>query len=234
MSERGEAFLDAVRVAVATIADLPPEQRIEALNAATAVLAAAHPIQDPVSAVHWVPADQVVANDYNPNTVAPPEMELLRVSIAADGYTQPIVCYHDTDADRYVVVDGFHRNRVGKEDAEIRERVLGHLPVVVIDKPLPERIASTIRHNRARGTHGIQPMAQIVEELYFRGWSDKRIGEELGMTKDEVLRLKQFRGLAALFADRPFSKSWEWEEGEDGGEPELADAGAGQAGGTVG
>ena len=233
MGERGETFVAAVRAAVATIADLPAEERIEALNAAVQVLAEAHPIHDPVSAVRWVPADQVVANDYNPNTVAPPEMELLRVSIAADGYTQPIVCYHDAEADRYVVVDGFHRNRVGKEDPEVRERVLGHLPVVVIDKPLPERIASTIRHNRARGTHGIQPMAQIVEELYFRGWSDKRIGEELGMAKDEVLRLKQFRGLAALFAGRPFSKSWEWGEGDrDGGEPELA--GTGPTGGTVG
>lgn len=220
MSAPAEDFLAAIRAAVALLADLPPGERIDALNAAGAVLAEANPIQAPVGAVRWVEAEEVVANDYNPNQVAPPEMELLRVSIAADGYTQPIVCYRDDDASRYVVVDGFHRNRIGKEDPEIRQRVMGRLPVVVIDKPLPERIASTIRHNRARGTHAIQPMAQIVEELYFRGWSDKRIGQELGMDKDEVLRLKQFRGLAALFATRPFSPSWTLEadaEGETGG-----------------
>ena len=149
------------------------------------------------------------ANDYNPNKVAPPEMRLLELSIKQDGYTQPIVAYYDKKQDKYIIVDGFHRHRVGKESKDVKERVKGYLPLVVIDKPLKERIASTIRHNRARGTHEILPMAKIVEKLYFSGWSDKRIAEELGMEKDEILRLKQFTGLGSLFAGRKYSRAWE-------------------------
>lgn len=185
------------------------QEKIEILNKMRELLHEYNPIKEPVDLIRWVPANKVVANDYNPNRVAPPEMKLLEHSIRMDGYTQPIVVYYNKVKDAYIVVDGFHRNRVGKEVIDIRERIKNRLPVVVIDKDLKERIASTIRHNRARGTHAIPGMAKIVEMLYFMGWSDKKIATELGMEKDEVLRLKQFMGLPALFKKRDYSKAWE-------------------------
>lgn len=159
----------------------------------------------PVSFVKWAPIEEISANDYNPNTVAPPEMALLEHSIASDGYTQPIVVW-DT-GNGYEVIDGFHRYRVGKEKLK-----LSHLPVVVanenrVDKG--DRIASTIRHNRARGKHQVGAMSEIIQELARRNWSDEKIAKELGMEPDEVLRLKQITGLAELFADREFSEAWE-------------------------
>jgi ParB-like chromosome segregation protein Spo0J len=160
----------------------------------------------PVSRVQWVPAENVTANDYNPNKVAPPEMKLLKHSIEMDGFTQPIVVW-ETETGQYEVVDGFHRYRIGKE-----ELGLSHLPVVIVNQDRTDRgdrIASTIRHNRARGKHQIQAMSDIVVELSRRNWSDKRIGKELGMDPDEVLRLKQITGLAELFADEEFSEAWE-------------------------
>lgn len=160
--------------------------------------------QHPVSFVQWVPADQVTANDYNPNAVAPPEMKLLQISIESDGFTQPIVVWQ-TEAG-YEVVDGFHRHLVGKKLG------LSHLPVVVINgdrSDRNDRIASTIRHNRARGKHQVEAMSDIVIELSRRNWSDERIARELGMDADEVLRLKQITGLAEMFADREFSEAWE-------------------------
>ena len=166
---------------------------------------------EPVDSVIWVPCDQVEANDYNPNSVAPPEMELLHTSIQEDGYTQPIVVWEREDG-MYEVVDGFHRNRVGKEYKDIKERVGGYLPVVVINNERidkGDRIASTIRHNRARGKHQIEKMSDIVLELKRRNWSDKKIGKELGMEPDEVLRLTQITGLAEMFADKEFSEAWE-------------------------
>jgi ParB-like chromosome segregation protein Spo0J len=161
----------------------------------------------PVSRVQWVKTDLVHANDYNPNQVAPPEMALLMTSIESDGYTQPIVVWALDDG-TYEVVDGFHRHLVG------RELGLTHLPVVVINDERTDRgdrIASTIRHNRARGKHQVGAMSEIVQELARRNWSDKKIGKELGMDPDEVLRLKQVTGLAELFADREFSEAWEVE-----------------------
>ena len=158
----------------------------------------------PVSAVRWVPADKVRANDYNPNTVAKPEMDLLRRSIEADGYTQPIVVWEVEGG--YEVIDGFHRHLVGKEMG------LSHLPVVVVNKESTDRndrIASTIRHNRARGKHRISSMSDIVVELSRRNWSDEKIARELGMDADEVLRLKQISGLAELFENEDFSEAWE-------------------------
>jgi ParB-like chromosome segregation protein Spo0J len=158
----------------------------------------------PVSFVKWVPSDQVFANNYNPNKVAPPEMKLLEISIQEDGFTQPIVVWEVEDG--YEVIDGFHRHLVGKKMG------LSHLPVVIINEnrtDKADRIASTIRHNRARGKHQIQAMSDIVVELSRRNWSDKRIGKELGMDEDEVLRLKQITGLAELFADEEFSEAWE-------------------------
>lgn len=161
----------------------------------------------PVSRVIWVPAELVVANDYNPNHVAAPEMELLRISIERDGFTQPIVVF-PVDF-RYVVIDGFHRHLVGKSMG------LSHLPVVIVNPSSTERnnrIASTIRHNRARGKHKIGSMSDIVVELSRRNWSDKKIAEELGMDSDEVLRLKQISGLAELFENDEFSEAWEPED----------------------
>lgn len=164
---------------------------------------------EPVDMVYWVKNETVVANDYNPNSVAPPEMELLERSIDADGYTQPIVSYPRDDVTE--VVDGFHRHRVGKESALIQERVKGYLPVVKIKKSQEDkndRMASTIRHNRARGKHKVESMAEIVIALKRRNWSDAKIGKELGMDPDEVLRLTQIKGLAEMFSNQEFSEAW--------------------------
>lgn len=167
---------------------------------------------EPVDCVQWVPCDSVKANDYNPNSVAPPEMKLLELSITADGYTQPIVAF--CGGEGFEVVDGFHRNRVGRESASVRERVKGYLPLVVINEDregINDRMAATIRHNRARGKHRIDAMSEIVVELKRRNWSPKKIGAELGMDPDEVLRLTQISGLAEMFADKEFSEAWEAE-----------------------
>jgi len=187
--------------------ELEIPEKIQLLNKVKIIVSKHSPFRDPVDVVQWVPSELVIANEYNPNRVAPPEMRLLYLSIAQDGYTQPIVTFPEND--HFTVVDGFHRNRVGKEYADITKKIYGHLPVVVLNKALQDRMASTIRHNRARGTHAIAPMSKVVEELYFLGWSDKKIAEQLGMEKDEVLRLKQFTGLGNLFKHREFSKAWE-------------------------
>lgn len=185
--------------------------KIEAINTIRLALHEHSPLRDhPVDCVIWVRSEDVTANDYNPNTVAKPEMELLRLSIEADGYTQPIVTYPDGMA--RVTVDGFHRGRVGKECESIRDRCKGRLPVTAIRPNRGERndrIAATIRHNRARGKHGIEAMSDIVMELARRNWNDAKIAKELGMEPDEVLRLKQITGLAELFRDREFSEAWD-------------------------
>ena len=163
----------------------------------------------PVYGVRAVPVDKVVANDYNPNRVAPPEMKLLELSIWEDGYTQPVVTYYDKKLDVYVVVDGFHRFQILKTSKRIHDRERGLLPVVVIDKPIEDRIASTIRHNRARGMSDIDSMSDLVAELHILGRSDAWIAKNLGMDADEILRLKQVGGLADLFRDKEFSQSWD-------------------------
>ena len=163
----------------------------------------------PVYNVKAIPIEKIQANAYNPNKVAPPEMKLLYLSIKEDGYTQPVVCYYIADKDIYEVVDGFHRYLVMKTCKDIYEREKGKLPVAVIDKPLGERIASTIRHNRARGSHDVDLMSNIVAELTELGKSNAWISKHLGMGADEVLRLKQITGLAALFKDDEFSRAWE-------------------------
>lgn len=187
------------------------EQRVDRLNTVRDELSVVSPFcNEPVDRVHWVPAESVNANDYNPNTVAPPEMELLRLSILEDHYTQPIVA--QADDGRYEVVDGFHRNRVGREDPEIRERIHGYLPVVAIRADRvdrSDRMAATIRHNRARGQHQVPKMSEIVIALARRNWSDEKIAKQLGMDPDEVLRLKQISGLAEAFRDRDFSRAWD-------------------------
>lgn len=163
----------------------------------------------PVYNVKAVAMDKIQANTYNPNSVAGPEMELLETSIWEDGYTMPIVCYYLADKDKYEIVDGFHRYTTMKNSKRIREREKGMLPVVVIDKDESNRMASTIRHNRARGSHSIELMSNIVAELTQAGMSDAWILKHVGMDKDELLRLKQITGLADLFKDKEFSKAWE-------------------------
>ena len=165
--------------------------------------------KSPVYNVLAVPISKVRANDYNPNAVAPPEMELLETSIWEDGYTQPVVTYYDDKNDVYIVVDGFHRFLTLRNSQRIREREGGMLPVVVLDKDMSDRMASTIRHNRARGSHNIELMSQIVTELVEMGKGDRWICQHIGMSPDELLRMKQITGLASLFATKEFSQAWE-------------------------
>jgi len=204
------------------ISDFDTDQKIELINNLKLKLHEISPFKnEPVDCVIWVRNEEIKANDYNPNKVAPPEMELLEISIMNDGYTQPIVTWGTED--KHEVIDGFHRHRVGKEDETIRTRVHGYLPVVTINSERADksdRMAATIRHNRARGEHRVDSMAEIVVELKRRFWSDEKIAKELGMEADEVLRLTQITGLAGLFADRDFSEAWEADsfaeiEGED-------------------
>lgn len=193
------------------ISSLKIDEKVAAINAIREELHKHSPFaSEPVDCVLWIPADNISANDYNPNTVAPPEMRLLERSITADGYTQPIVAWPSKGG--FEVVDGFHRNRVGKESPAVRKRIHGYLPVTIINSDREsknDRIAATIRHNRARGKHQVQAMSDIVVELKRRNWSDEKIGRELGMEPDEVLRLCQITGLAEMFADQEFSQSWE-------------------------
>jgi ParB-like chromosome segregation protein Spo0J len=196
------------------IADLPEDERIDAINAIRIALHEISPFKnEPVDCVIWVPGDSVFSNDYNPNKVAPPEMRLLETSIVEDGFTQPVVTW--VEDGKREVIDGFHRNRVGQECSEIRQRIRGYLPVTTVNEnrhDRGDRIASTIRHNRARGKHQISAMSDIVVELSRRNWSDVKIAKELGMDADEVLRLKQITGLAEMFADEEFSEAWEISE----------------------
>lgn len=176
----------------------------------------------PVYDVKRVPIEQVTANDYNPNSVAPPEMELLETSIWEDGYTQPVVVVYDKENDKYVVVDGFHRYCTLRDSKRVYEREQGMLPVVVLKKEMHDRMASTIRHNRARGTHNIELMSTIVSELVEMGKGDHWICKHIGMSKDELLRLKQITGVAALFQNQDFSDSWDAEDFEEVAELEQA------------
>lgn len=196
--------------------DLSLEDKIKKINEIREILKELSPFsENPVDCVEWVKCEDVYANDYNPNAVAPKEMELLHVSILEDGYTQPIVVWKTEKG--YEVVDGFHRNRVGKEYKDINERIHGYLPVVVINKDVEDRgqrMASTIRHNRARGQHKVDRMSDIVLELKKRNWSNEKIAKKLGMDADEILRLSQIGGLAEMFADKEFSEAWELEAEE--------------------
>lgn len=169
--------------------------------------------RSPVYDVKRVPIEKVTSNDYNPNSVAPPEMALLETSIWEDGYTQPVVVVYDSDNDTYVVVDGYHRYSVLRDSKRVNEREQGMLPVVVLDKEIHDRMASTIRHNRARGTHNIELMSTIVSELVEMGKGDRWICQHIGMSPDELLRLKQITGVAALFQSQDFSESWDAEAG---------------------
>lgn len=205
-------IVEDARSIIARLAELDDDNRMDAINEIRAALHELSPMKrEPVDFVRWVRADMLHANDYNPNSVAPPEMRLLQLSIMQDGYTQPIVAWPD-GAGSFEVVDGFHRNRVGREVGAVKKRVMGRLPIAVIntDRTAKEdRIAATIRHNRARGKHSVDAMSDIVVDLSRRNWSNEKIAQELGMEPDEVLRLRQVSGLADLFADRDFSEAWE-------------------------
>lgn len=194
------------------LGEMGTDERVDVLNSVREILHGYSPFaSEPVDFVKWVKNTSVHQNDYNPNSVAPPEMELLRVSIDADGYTQPIVSMPDTDG-TYEVIDGFHRHRVGKECPDITKRVHGYLPLVQIrssQKDKTDRMASTIRHNRARGKHRVEAMSDIVIELKKRNWTEERIAKNLGMDADEVLRLCQITGLKEAFASEQFSQAWD-------------------------
>lgn len=168
--------------------------------------------QSPVYKVVAVPIEKIQPNSYNPNSVAPPEMKLLYESIKEDGYTMPIVCYYVEEEDQYIIVDGFHRYRIMLDYPDIYERENGQLPVSVINKTIDRRMASTIRHNRARGSHNVDLMSNIVRELHEIGRSDAWISRHLGMDRDEILRLKQITGLMSLFKDVEFGQAWRPEE----------------------
>lgn len=202
---------------LAEVESLALDERVTAINEIRLALHSISPFaSEPVDCVVWVKNDSVIANDYNPNSVAPPEMKLLEHSITEDGYTQPIVAWRREDD--YEVVDGFHRNRVGRECEAVQKRVHGYLPLAVINdsrEDKGDRIAATIRHNRARGKHRIDSMSDIIVELKRRNWSDEKIGRELGMDPDEILRLAQISGLSEMFADRQFSQAWEADQIND-------------------
>lgn len=204
--------LNSINSALDRVEFLEMDDKIELFNRIKMSLHELSPFKnEPVDCVVWVKNETVFANDYNPNSVAPPEMELLKRSIEADGYTQPIVTMNSDEGQREVI-DGFHRNRVGKESKIIQEKIHGYLPVVTIRESQEgkgDRIASTIRHNRARGKHRVESMSDIVVDLKKRNWSPAKIAKELGMDQDEILRLSQISGLTELFKDKEFSQAWE-------------------------
>ena len=190
---------------------LPEDKRIEAINAFRQAIHENSPFREqPVDCVLWIKQDEITANDYNPNNVAPPEKRLLCKSLEMDGFTQPIVVT-ESEARHSEIVDGFHRHEIGSNRAVLKRQLKGYLPVTCLRKERQkkfDRIAATIRHNRARGRHQINAMSDIVRELVQLGWDDERISQELGMDSDEVLRLKQINGLLELFADRRYSEAW--------------------------
>jgi len=206
-----ENELKQVSEALKFLNKLELADRVTAINKIKLELKEYSPFnKEPVDCVIWVPGDSVKANDYNPNSVAPPEMKLLEASILQDGYTQPIVSWKREN--HFEVVDGFHRNRVGKESVVVKERIHGYLPLTVINQDredLGDRMVSTIRHNRARGKHSVDHMSNIVVELRKRNWTDSKISKNLGMELDEILRLCQISGLTEMFKDASFSQSWD-------------------------
>ena len=225
-SDGGVEGSSGVRSTVCSLSflgDLDIDSRVSAINEIRAAIHGYSPFNgEPVDFVRWVKSENVGANDYNPNAVAPPEMELLEHSISEDGYTQPIVAWGLDDTNEFEVVDGFHRTRVGKECESVSSRVHGYLPLAVINDARADRndrIASTIRHNRARGKHKIDAMSDIVIELKNRNWKNSRISRELGMDEDEILRLCQITGLSELFRDDDFSRSWDIDDSEPDYEP---------------
>ena len=190
------------------IASLSDEDKINYIEDCKQMLYDITPIKQPVSNIRWVDVDKVQANDYTPNSVASLEMSLLYTSIKHDGYTQPVVTVYDEKIDKYVIIDGFHRYFTCKNNQDIRDRNSGRLPIVVLDKDINDRMASTVRHNRARGKHSVGGMSNMVFSMLDNGWSDADICNELGMSADELLRLKHITGFSKLFADAEYNKAW--------------------------
>ncbi len=190
---------------------LAPDDKIDAINQFRQALHAESPFKDqPIDCVLWVKEEQISPNDYNPNNMAPQEKRLLTKSLEADGFTQPIVVVEKKDH-HYEIVDGFHRHLLSQSKATLKKRFHGYLPITQLEKcddSLPSRMAATVRHNRARGRHQISAMSDIVRELSQLGWSDEKMGQELGMDADEILRLKQINGLCEMFGNRQFSQAW--------------------------
>jgi len=218
-----QSFLKSQEDALSFIADLDVHDKVEVINQLREWIHEYSPFRDnPVDMIRWVKMDTVHANDYNPNSVAPPEMDLLRLSIKNDGYTQPVVTWNNDEKNVREVIDGFHRTRVCKEVPEVSNRLHGYLPVVTANNTCTsrnDRMASTVRHNRARGKHNVTAMSDMVTELKNRNWKNSRIAKELGMDEDEVLRLCQITGLEGLFKDGDFSNSWESSDANDEFEP---------------
>lgn len=216
-------IISSAHILFKELQNLDLSARVHAINQIRLALHAHSPFaSEPVDCVQWIPVSEVTANDYNPNSVAPPEMKLLEHSITEDGYTQPIVAWRNGKG--FEVIDGFHRNRVGRESDKVLARIHGYLPLTIVNDSRTDkgdRIAATIRHNRARGKHKVEAMSDIVVELKRRNWSDDKIGRELGMDPDEVLRLCQITGLAEVFANQDFSKAWEIESAPDAMSDEI-------------
>lgn len=211
-------MLETLKLMLIQVESLGLSEKVDAINAMREAIHEISPFKnEPVDYVKWVANTNVKSNDYNPNKVAPPEMKLLELSIMNDGYTQPIVSWSNPDEDKIEVIDGFHRHRVGKESPVVGERVQGYLPVVDIrtkQSSKNDRMASTIRHNRARGKHQVDAMSSIVIELKNRNWKNTRVARELGMDEEEVLRLCQISGMEHLFSDKDFSRAWESDDTE--------------------
>lgn len=204
-----DALMQQLAIALDAAAADEVAVRVERYNALVALAARHVNLPSPALAVQLVPVESVQGNDYNPNRVAPPEMRLLQLSIAKDGVTMPVVVADDPDSGEHVVVDGFHRTTVCQTVKKVRDGLAGYLPVVKLNKSIEDRITSTVRHNMARGTHQVELTAKLVTALKKHNWTNERIGIELGMDPDEVLRLKQITGLAEAFADKEFSRAWQ-------------------------
>ena len=184
------------------------EDKLDFIEDVKEMLHELSPIQQPVDRVQWVPIDDVEANDYNPNSVAGKEMRLLYTSIKHDGYTQPIVTIWDEEKQKYIIVDGFHRYFTAKHNKDIFEINKGRIPIVVIDKDMNDRMAATVRHNRARGSHSVDGMANMVFSMLEKGWKDEDICNHLGMEPEELLRIKHITGFSKLFEDAEYKKAW--------------------------
>lgn len=202
--------LKHIRNEIITLLSECGEKQFQALNKIRELIHELSPEKNnPVDFVRWIPVSKIMANDYNPNNVAKIEMRLLHTSISHDGYTQPIVTVYDALNDKYIIVDGFHRYFVAKTNKDIFDSCNGMLPVVVINKDINDRMASTIRHNRARGKHQVTGMFNMVFEMLDNGWSDADICNELGMEAEEIIKLKHITGFSKLFANAEYSKAWE-------------------------
>jgi hypothetical protein len=206
-----DQIIDSIQQYLSSFTNMP--DRLKAIEVIKEALHHSSPLAtQPINLVRWVPIDKVEANDYNPNSVAGKEMGLLYTSILHDGYTQPVVTIYDKERDKYVIVDGFHRYFTCKTRQDIQDRNQGMLPIVVIQKDINDRMASTVRHNRARGEHSINGMSNMVFNMLQNGWKDHDICNELGMEPEELLRLKHITGFSKLFADKSYSESWKSKE----------------------